>query len=69
MTTFVNLRKGGRSEIDPIVPGKPEESLLYRKLADRNPPIGEQMPLQTPPLDARGKALVHRWILEGARSR
>ena len=52
-----------------MVAGKPEESLLYRKLADRRPPIGEQMPLQQPPLDARGKALVFRWIQEGARSR
>jgi mono/diheme cytochrome c family protein len=58
---------GGRFPL--VVPGKPEESLLYRKLQDRRPPIGEQMPLQTPPLDPRGRALVFRWILEGARSR
>ncbi|MEE9126831.1 MAG: c-type cytochrome domain-containing protein, partial [Planctomycetota bacterium] len=58
---------GGRFPL--VVAGKPEESLLYRKLVDRRPPIGEQMPLQQPPLDARGKALVFRWIQEGARSR
>lgn len=65
------LRKPGESggKFPLVVPQKPEESLLYRKLVDRNPPIGEQMPQQRPPLDPRGKALVYRWILEGARSR
>jgi len=65
------LRKPGESggKFPLVVPGKPEESLLYRKLQDRRPPIGEQMPLQTPPLDPRGRALVFRWIQEGARSR
>lgn len=52
-----------------IVPGNPEASLLYRKLVDRRPSVGEQMPLQRPPLDDRGRELVRLWILQGARSR
>jgi hypothetical protein len=52
-----------------LVPGDPEDSFLYRKLVDRRPSIGEQMPLQVPPLAAHGKALVRKWILEGATSR
>jgi hypothetical protein len=52
-----------------IVPGDPEASLLYRKLVDRQPPVGQQMPLQRPPLDARGVELVRRWIAEGALDR
>ena len=52
-----------------IVPGEPENSLLYRKLVDRRPPVGEQMPLQKPPLDGHGKELVRLWILQGAGSR
>src|SRR5437868_10633725 len=32
MTTFENLRKGGSSD-EPIVPGKPEESLLVDLIA------------------------------------
>jgi hypothetical protein len=52
-----------------VVPGDPEASYLYRKLVDRRPPGGEQMPLQTPPLDDRGKELMRRWIAEGATSR
>jgi hypothetical protein len=52
-----------------IVPREPEASFLYRKLVDRPPPLGDQMPLQRPPLDAHGKELVRRWILEGASAR
>lgn len=52
-----------------VVPGDPERSLLYRKLVDRSPPIGVQMPQARPPLDDRGKALVRDWILQGARGR
>src|SRR5437667_8828427 len=29
MTSFESLRKGGAKEIDPLVPGKPEESHLF----------------------------------------
>lgn len=52
-----------------IVPGDPEASLLYRKLVDRRPPIGDQMPLMFPPVDAKAKQMVHRWIREGALDR
>jgi len=52
-----------------LVPGDPERSLLYRKLVDRTPPLGEQMPQRRPPLDAHGKELVRRWILQGVTSR
>ncbi|MCC6670372.1 MAG: hypothetical protein IT458_04880 [Planctomycetes bacterium] len=52
-----------------IVPGDPENSFLYRKLVDRTPRIGAQMPLAKPPLDPRHKELVRRWILEGALGR
>jgi hypothetical protein len=52
-----------------VLPGDPEGSLLYRKLADRTPPVGLQMPYLRPPLDERGRQLVRRWILEGARDR
>ncbi len=52
-----------------IVPGDPERSLLYRKLLDRRPPVGDQMPLQRPPLSDSARELVRRWIQEGARAR
>ena len=52
-----------------IVPGDPEASLFYRKLVDRVPSVGVQMPEAQPPLSEAGKALVYQWILEGATSR
>lgn len=52
-----------------VVPGDPQGSYLYRKLVDRRPAAGEQMPIGLPPLGAAGTTLVRQWILEGARSR
>lgn len=52
-----------------IVPGAPERSLLYLKLIERRPSVGDQMPLQRPPLSDGARELVRRWILEGARGR
>ncbi len=52
-----------------IVPGDPDNSYLYRKLVDRRPAFGVQMPEQQPPLAEHGKVLVRRWILEGATRR
>ncbi|MBK8095771.1 MAG: hypothetical protein IPK26_01605 [Planctomycetes bacterium] len=49
-----------------LVPGDPEGSFLYRKLVDRQPAIGVQMPEARSPLDARGRELVRAWILQGA---
>src|SRR5262249_59649271 len=52
-----------------IVPGAPEHSLLYRKLVDRRPPVGVQMPQRRTPLDARACAMVRQWIRDGATGR
>lgn len=52
-----------------LMPGDPEGSLLYRKLAERPPPVGAQMPLGSTPLDEAARALVRRWIAEGAPPR
>ncbi len=71
MDTPTLLRQPGTSKnTQPlVVPFDPENSFLYRKLVDRFPTFGEQMPLATPPLAEHGKELVRRWILEGATDR
>ena len=71
LDTPLLVRKKGTDNppVPLVVPFDPEASYLYRKLVDRRPAGGDQMPLQTPPLDARGKEIVRRWILEGASSR
>ncbi|HEV3119417.1 MAG TPA: c-type cytochrome domain-containing protein, partial [Gemmataceae bacterium] len=65
MTTYETFRKGGTRE-DPIVPGKPEESLIIDLLSaqdkSRMPPreAGEALP--------RSKiAIIAQWIAEGAK--
>jgi len=52
-----------------LVPGDPLASFFYTKLTDRQPALGMPMPLQRPPLDDFQKALVRRWIEQGATSR
>ena len=52
-----------------IVPGNPESSFLYRKLVDRIPARGQQMPLSGTLLDERSLATVRNWILQGASRR
>ncbi|HEX7449980.1 MAG TPA: c-type cytochrome domain-containing protein [Pirellulales bacterium] len=63
LTTFAGLLRGGDS--GPIVaPGKPEDSLLIKKLKGT---AGQRMPLRKPPLE---DALIQKfftWIAEGAK--
>lgn len=66
MTTYESLRKGGDKD-DPIVPGKPDESLLIdlitAKDSKRMPPPkdgGEPLPHEK-------IALLERWIAQGAK--
>ncbi|MBK8979985.1 MAG: hypothetical protein IPM29_29145 [Planctomycetes bacterium] len=59
--------ESGRSDL--IVAGAASRSLLWRKLVERRPPVGQQMPLARPPLDPTAVELVRRWIDEGARNR
>src|SRR5438128_9196807 len=65
MTSYETFRKGGTRE-DPLVPGKPEESLIIDLLSaqdkSRMPPreAGEALP--------RNKiAIIAQWIAEGAK--
>ena len=55
--------------ISMLVPGNPDASFLYRKLVDRLPARGQQMPLSGTLLDERSLALVRNWILQGATRR
>jgi sugar lactone lactonase YvrE len=65
MTTYEGLRKGGTKD-DPIVPGKPEESLICDLVTatdkSRMPPreAGDALPKQK-------IELIARWIKEGAK--
>lgn len=65
LTTYESLRQGGDGD-DPVVPGHPDDSLIYQRIratgVRRMPPetSGEALP-------ADRVAVIGRWIREGAR--
>src|SRR5262249_12862187 len=65
MTTYESFRKGGAKE-DPIVEGKPDESLLIDMLTakdnSRMPPKGAGEPLNKEKI-----GVIEKWIAEGAK--
>jgi WD40 repeat protein len=65
MSTYESLRKGGSKE-DPIVPGKPDESLIIDLLTAKNkfrmPPQEAGDPLPKEKVD-----IITQWIAEGAK--
>jgi len=72
--TLDTVRAAGRPGVSGgilplIVPGDAQQSLLYRKLVDRLPPIGAQMPMLDTPLDERAREMVRVWIEQGATKR
>ena len=64
LTTFRGLLNGGESG-PPVLPGKPADSLLIKKLKGLGG--GERMPRGMPPLDDAVIAKFETWISEGAR--
>ncbi len=65
--TYGDLIKGGRHG-SPVIPGKPDSSLLLKKLS-ANPPFGDRMPLRARrPLPADTIELFRKWILQGAKN-
>jgi WD40 repeat protein len=66
MSTYENLRKGGNKE-DPIVPGKPGDSLILDLLKakdDTRMPPKKDVP---DPIPTDKIAVIEKWIAEGAK--
>ncbi len=63
--TFAALSKKGSSGVSPLVPGKPEESEIYRRLLAKDESI--RMPKSDDPLAPEQLSLVKRWIASGAK--
>src|SRR5437660_2834639 len=63
MTSYTKLRQGGAND-DPVVPGKPDESLLVELIttdgAKRMPPKDKGEPLPKEKV-----AVIERWVREG----
>lgn len=75
MDNYELMMDGGKHG-KPWMPGKPEESLIIRKLCD-DPPFGDRMPLNPKKKIREGKAkwlseeevaIITRWIEQGAKA-
>ena len=66
METYTDLMKGGKHG-KPVVPGKPDSSLIIRKLIPPAP-FGDPMPLKRKTsLSADTVEIFKKWILQGAK--
>jgi hypothetical protein len=61
LTTMADMRKGG-SRGPAVVPGKPEQSILYQLISGDEP----RMPREGEPLNAAEVQRVKQWIAQGA---
>jgi mono/diheme cytochrome c family protein len=64
LNKFQGLLRGGESG-PPVVPGKPAESLLVKKLKGTGG--GQRMPAGADPLPDKVIAMIEKWIEEGVR--
>lgn len=64
LLTFEGLLRGG-DRGEPILPGKPADSLLVKKL--HGTADGARMPMNRPPLDSGVIVKIEKWIEEGAK--
>ncbi len=67
LTSYDALMAGGQSG-KAVTACQSDASLLYQKVALASPPIGSQMPLGGPYLEAGETDLIDQWISEGARA-
>ncbi len=63
---LVNQASSQDASFTMIVPGDPDASLLFLKVTQESPPIGDMMPLGGPPLEDSEVELFRLWILQGA---
>ncbi|MGE0479122.1 MAG: hypothetical protein AB7Q17_01500 [Phycisphaerae bacterium] len=64
--SIVNQPSSQSASFVRVMPGSPEQSLLYLKISLDQPPIGNRMPLACDKLPDSEIELVRRWIAEGA---
>ncbi|HEX4793891.1 MAG TPA: c-type cytochrome domain-containing protein [Humisphaera sp.] len=65
LDTFARLTKIGAGDDQPIVPGKPEQSGIYKRLIAHDE--DDRMPQKADPLPVVQIAIIRRWIEQGAR--
>ncbi|MFO1076277.1 MAG: hypothetical protein U1E73_00960 [Planctomycetota bacterium] len=71
LDTWRSLQLPGESagQFAMLVPGSPDDSFFFRKVARRQPGLGLQMPYLRTPLDPSAVTLIRQWIEQGASER
>ena len=64
--TFNYLAKPGASEESPLVPERPNDSEIFRRITETDPDL--RMPQADDPLDLEQIEIISRWIAAGAAS-
>ena len=64
LDSFQRLLQAGDNEVDPVTPGDPDESDLFRLVSSDD--VDERMPKDGDPLGEDELALIRRWIEQGA---
>jgi hypothetical protein len=68
---LVNVKSSDAPKLTRVVPGKPGQSYLMKKLEGTHIAAGgkgARMPFGTPPLPPAQVDLIRRWIAEGAKA-
>ncbi len=67
LDTYENMMAGGKHG-HPIAPGKPDSSILIRKISS-TPPFGDPMPMKRKsPFPKDTLVIIRKWIEQGAKN-
>jgi len=67
LTSYDALMSGESNNGPVVVAGRPDESLLFEKISEPQPSLGERMPLGRSPLPDSEINIIETWIYEGAQ--
>lgn len=67
LDTYEGLMTGGKHG-KPVIPGKPDSSLIIQKLTLKPPPFGDPMPMKRKtPFPEDTVKILRKWIEQGAK--
>jgi len=67
LSSYSTLMSGGNNNPPVLIPFQSDQSLLYEKVSQQSPSIGDRMPLGRNPLINSDIILIRDWIDQGAK--
>lgn len=64
--SLINQSSSLKPALTLVIPGDAADSLLFRMVSERKPPVGFRMPLFSSPLSSEDLGLLRDWINQGA---